>query len=107
MLRQEMPERRMQGSLSNELHPFVLIDMDQPCSPSGENGKRCDYLFFSGYEGKDWVVPMELQKGKASASKIVEQLQAGAVIAEKLVPKGSILNSVPRLPMVVVSAGMS
>ena len=81
--------------LSKELNPFVLIDMDQPCSPSEKNGKRCDLLFFSGYEGKDWVVPMELQKGKASASKIVPQLQAGASIAEKLVPKGENLEFRP------------
>ncbi len=81
--------------LSNELHPFVLIDMDQPCSPSEKNGKRCDFLFISGYDSKDWVVPMELQKGKASASKIVAQLQAGAHIAEKLAPKGENLEFRP------------
>lgn len=81
--------------LSNELNPFVLIDMDQPCSLSEKNAKRCDFLFFSGYEGKDWVVPLELQKGKAYASKILEQLQAGADIAEKLVPKGENLEFRP------------
>ena len=81
--------------LSNDLRPFLLIDMDQRCFPSEKNGKRCDFLFFSGYEGKDWVVPMELQKGKASASKIITQLQAGAFIAEKLAPKGENLEFRP------------
>ena len=72
--------------LTKELSPFVLIDMDRSGAPVKQNQKRCDYLFVGDRSGETWVVPMELMKGKATASKIVPQLRAGASIAEKLVP---------------------
>lgn len=72
--------------LSRDLNPFVLIDMDRRGAPVNQNQKRCDYLFFGMRSGKNWVVPLELKKGMATASKIVPQLQAGASIAENLVP---------------------
>ncbi len=68
--------------------PRVLVDMN--CKKLGlQSGpKRCDYIFIGSQSNMnaDWVVPIEL-KGKAKASKISRQLQAGAKFAEtKLLP---------------------
>ena len=72
--------------LSQEPCSFVLIDLDHPESPRPNHGKCCDFLLFSkDDDGKEWVVPMELKRGKATTSEIVPQLQAGAGIAKKLV----------------------
>ena len=66
---------------------FILIDMDHSKSPAPQDGVRCDFLFIGEYKSEDWVVPLELKKGKANASEIVSQLTAGATIAEGIVPK--------------------
>ena len=73
-------------SLPNSLRPFILIDMDHSDSPAPGGSKRCDFLFIGEYRNQDWVVPLELKRGKANASEIVPQLQAGASIAEGIVP---------------------
>ena len=69
--------------------PFtrLIIDFDKPGSPLGQDQKRCDYLFVAEVTGKPGlVVPLELMRGKVEARKVVEQLQAGACAAERLVP---------------------
>lgn len=86
---------RKQGcsvSLKDAPSPRVLIDLDRPQAPVGQTEKRCDYIFI-GASSSAWVAPkeprvapMELKRGKPSASEIVPQLQAGADIADKIVP---------------------
>ena len=84
------------------MRPFFLIDLDDPDAPAGESGGRCDYLFF-GSE-KNLVAPLELKEGHPRASIVVKQLQAGARIAERLVPGAGV--GVTFQP-VVISKGMS
>lgn len=66
------------------MRPFVLIDLDDPASPTGGTGVRCDYLFI-GSE-KNLVAPLELKEGPPRASTVVKQLRAGARIADSLIP---------------------
>lgn len=75
--------------LPNKLAPFIVIDMDHAESPAKVDGKRCDFLFISEDGGNNWVVPLELKSGNVSSSEIVPQLQAGALVANQLVPKNA------------------
>ena len=77
--------------LPKELRPFVVIDMDHCDSPTAKSGKRCDFIFVS----QRWVAPMELKKGKANASEIVPQLQAGASVVDELVPDDATVDFRP------------
>ena len=87
-------------SLPSKCRQQVLIDMDHRESPAEKPGKRCDFLFVGEAKGDGWVVPIELKKGKASSGEVVPQLQAGAKLAEKVVPKNAELRFRP-----VVAAG--
>lgn len=87
-------------SLPSNCRQQVLIDMDDRESPAKKHGKRCDFLFVGEAKGEGWVVPIELKRGKASSSEVVPQLQAGAKVAEKVVPKNADLRFRP-----VVAAG--
>ena len=65
----------------------LVIDFDKPCSPQGIDPNRCDYLLIAnGDKGPGWVVPLEVKHGGLRASKVISQLQAGAHIAENIVP---------------------
>ena len=79
-------KRGCKVSLPNSLRPFILIDMDHSDSPAPGGSKRCDFLFIGEYRNQEWVVPLELKRGKADASEIVPQLRAGASVAEGIVP---------------------
>lgn len=83
--------------------PSVLIDLDHPQAPVGQNDKRCDYIFIGG-SGKAWVAPMELKSGKPNASEIVPQLRAGADIAAKIIPENA---EVQFLPIAVFGGSMT
>lgn len=69
---------------------FALLPMDGEGSPvTPPKATRCDFLFFGQILGSVhfWVGPVELTTGvRKSSTKIVEQLQAGATLAEQLVP---------------------
>ena len=73
------------GRFPDGQRPYVVIDMDHCESPAPEGRKRCDFLFIGEYRNHEWVVPLELKRGKADASEIVPQLRAGASIAEEIV----------------------
>lgn len=102
--------------IPNSMHPFLLIDLDDrlidpdgPGAPAGEAGGRCDYLFIGSKKNpmageENLVAPLELKAGRPRASTVVKQLQAGARIAEKLIPHGG--ARIAFRPM-VVSGGMS
>ena len=75
-------------SLQKAPEPRVLIDLDHPQAPVDQNEKRCDYIFIGGSVSV-WVAPMELKSGKPEASEIAPQLQAGADIADKIVPRNA------------------
>ena len=65
----------------------VVIDLDKPGAPLSERQQRCDYLVVAEDPGRPgWVVPLELKKG-SDVRKVVDQLQAGADAASRLVPE--------------------
>ena len=73
-------------SLKNAPQSHLVIDCDKPGSPVDTNQERCDYLFMAEVPGQPgWVAPLELKKKNLDASKVVEQLRAGARVTEKLI----------------------
>ena len=74
-------------SLKDAPVPSITIDMDKRQAPVGQNEAKCDYIFIGG-SGNVFLVPLELKKGKLDASQIVKQLQAGANIAARIIPRG-------------------
>ena len=75
-------------NLSGAPSPYVLIDMDCRDLGISQNASRCDFLFFS--DDGNWVVPMELKRGKIDSSdQMVRQLTAGARYAASVVPRGT------------------
>ena len=73
------------ASMRNAPSPRILIDLDHPQAPADPSKTRCDYIFIGG-SGAAWVAPMELKRGEVSASEVASQLQAGADIADRIVP---------------------
>ena len=68
--------------IADDLDPRVLVDMDRFLPPGAK--ERCDFLLVSNRD--NWVVPLELKKGKMHARKTLRQLQAGARVADTLIP---------------------
>lgn len=96
------PLRRKDCEISLESAPQsrVVIDFDKPGSPLSERRRRCEYLFVADRDGGGgWVVPVEFKSGSMRVSKVADQLQAGARVAERLVPKG---NSISFRPVAVL-----
>ena len=87
--------------LKNAPEPSILIDMDSPQAPVGQNKSRCDYIFIGG-SSSVLLVPLELKRGKPNASETVRQLQAGADIADsQIIPRREPVRFLP----VVVHGG--
>ena len=63
----------------------ILIDMDCYVDSSQV---RCDFLFVGRMKiaRDEWVIPMELKRGQVKASSVIDQLQAGAKAADRLIP---------------------
>lgn len=65
----------------------LIVDCDRAGGPLQQNETRCDYLFFAHDSRRaDWVAALELKGRAMDASVVIEQLQAGARAAERLVP---------------------
>ena len=71
----------------NGQRPYIVIDMDQCESLVPKDEAHCDFLFIGECKSRDWVVPLELKRGQPTVSEIVPQLQAGASIADGIVPR--------------------
>ena len=91
-------------SLDRTSGKFALIRVDVPKDPpwslATKGKKRCDYLFVGGVgRGKSpWVIPLELTTyAEKPSGTIAGQLQAGARIAERLIPKDSTVRFCPVL----------
>lgn len=77
-------------TMGNIPAPFILVDMDHKQAPKrGEGAKKCDYILIGDDDKEAWVAPLELKGGKFNASDVVEQLQAGAGVAESIVPSAA------------------
>ena len=98
MIRSELDERclvtrvRKRGckvAMTDAPSPRLIVDFDKPGSPLPSPSARCDYLVVAqGEQAQDcvWVVPLELERGKLTAQKVVKQLQQGASAAEQFIP---------------------
>ena len=83
-------------SLEDAPRPHVVIDFDKAGSPLSKSRIRCEYLFVADRAGGGgWVVPMEFKSSRMRVSKVAKQLQAGARVAERLVPKQSPISFHP------------
>ena len=49
--------------------------------------KKCDYIFIGDKDDAGWVAPLELKGGRLDATEVVEQIQAGASVADHIVPR--------------------
>ncbi len=66
----------------------VVIDFDKHGSPLATTQRRCDYLVVTECEnGNGRILVVELKKGTLKATSVLQQLQAGAVAAEKIISK--------------------
>ena len=74
----------------------AIIDMD--CEAIVEPGrKRCDYLLIGADDTATYVAPIELKSGRFTGRTVVEQLQAGAHIADRWLPPSGSFRFVPTL----------
>ena len=80
-------------SMTGAPRPNVLVNMDCRELPIGRGDTRCDFVFVS--DDGDWVVALELKRGRLDASEIVGQLQAGAKFAEGIVPEDASVQFLP------------
>ncbi len=75
--------------ITNAPTPRLIVDFDRPGSPLSADATRCDYLLVAEDEhARGWVAVLELKRGSLHADQVVRQLQAGAIVAEKIVPAG-------------------
>ena len=78
---------------------YILIKTDDPKAPLYLGTTRhCDFLFIGRKLDSEqfWVSPVELTTGvRKSSTLIVEQLRAGATIADSLIPLAQDLEFVP------------
>ena len=83
--------------LGDAPRPFRLIDMDHADSPARPGATRCDYLFIAEGHGDTrlYVAPLELKSSGLDIGKVRSQLEAGARIAERVVPRASSTRFVP------------
>ena len=83
--------------LGDAPQPFRLMDLDHADSPAGARATRCDYLFVAEGDGDTrlYVVPLELKSGGLNIGKVRSQLEAGARIAERVVPRSPATRFVP------------
>ena len=97
-LRKQCRAGKCSISLKGVSRQFVLIHMDSPDSPPSQHETRCDYLYI-GYlddkDGRPWTVPIELKSGGISASAIAKQLQAGADVADQIIPHNASTKFAP------------
>ncbi len=86
-LKSKLEKNKCKVNLTGVPRPFIAIDMDHKKAPVKQNEKKCDYIFIGGRTDV-FLAPLELMKGKADATKIIGQLQAGARIAARsIIPK--------------------
>ena len=73
--------------LKNVPQSHLVIDFDKPGSPFNQNQIRCDYLFVAELPSQHGIVaPLELKNKNVDVSKVKQQLEAGAKVAEKILP---------------------
>ena len=71
----------------------VLIDVDRVSA----DGQKCDLLFIGENDDNAWVAPIELKSGSFSGASVARQLQGGADIAARWLPRNARFKLVPIL----------
>lgn len=97
-LRKQCKAGKCSISLKGVSRQYVLIHMDSPSSPPSQHETRCDYLFIGDLDdtnGSPWTVPIELKSGGINASDVAKQLQAGADVADQIIPHNANTNFTP------------
>ena len=85
-------------SLQSASRERLVIDCDLPGSPFGPNQTKCDYLLFEEAQNSiGRAIPIELKSGRIRARDVIEQLQAGAAVAENLIPRQVDVRLLPLL----------
>ena len=69
----------------------VLVDLDKPGKHVNVRATRCEYLFIGEQDDAAWLALLELKSGRADASTFKKQLQAGAKIADRILPADAIV----------------
>ena len=64
--------------------PSIAIDMDHKKAPVKQDKTKCDYIFIGGCD-EVFLVPLELTNQEFDSSKAVRQLQAGAMVAARII----------------------
>lgn len=68
----------------------LVVDFDHPEAPTRASDRRCDFLVVADdFRDSSWIAPIECKKGALDASQVIQQLRAGAAVAEDIVPRGS------------------
>ena len=83
-------------TLENAPSPHLLIDLD--IIPCIEHKTRCDYIFIADDSTSNigWVVPIEMSSSpRKKPEEIRRQLQAGAQLAEQVIPRSLSLGFKP------------
>ena len=87
--------------MENLPRQHLVIDFDKPGSPLNQNQIRCDYLFVADVPGQLGIVaPLELKKKNVDVSKVKQQLEAGAKVAEGNLPRKTDVDFQPILASV-------
>ena len=89
-------EAGCEASLEDVPFPRVVVDANKAFPHHAMEGQRCDYILFFMNADEDtlFTVPIELKSGKVDASEAINQLQGGAVFANRFAPTN--FNSICR-----------
>ena len=71
----------------------ILIDVDRVSA----TGQKCDLLFIGEDDNNAWVAPIELKSGSFGGASVARQLQGGADIAARWLPRNARFKLVPIL----------
>ena len=77
-------------------NPHVVMSLEHSAAPIDSSKPHCDYLvaYQETHSAADCLVALEL-KGTVRTTKVVEQLQAGAAIAERLLAQTPAIKFTP------------
>lgn len=86
-------------SLANLPRERVVLDVDRAFPTDSAVKAQCDLILFyvDADQGHLVAVPMELKRGDVDASDAIKQLQEGARLVERLVPRNVKTSCIPLL----------
>ena len=82
-------------SLANLPRERVVLDVDLAFPTDRAVKAQCDFILFYTRQDTLVAVPMELKQGDVDASEVVKQLQEGAHVVNRLVPRNVKTDCIP------------